>query len=97
MLKFSVHYQLLGSKTLVDLNRFKILTTRLKAHNKRTEKLIHNMFSLSSSTEPSLVVYSMSQEDNEMISLLTKRLIMYIGVQGSVESLLGAIFETYLR
>lgn len=53
--------------------------------------------SLDSSLEPSLVVFSMSQEDNEMISMLTKRLLMYISVQGSVESLLGAIFETYLR
>ena len=50
-----------------------------------------------SSLESSLVVYSMSQEDLEMIRLLTRRLIMYIGVQGTVESLLGAIFETYLR
>merc|ERR1712150_347610 len=50
-----------------------------------------------SSLEPSLVIYSMSQEDSEMVRLLNKRLMMYIGVQGSVESILGAIFETYLR
>ena len=47
--------------------------------------------------EPSLVIFSLGRDDKEMVAILTKRLIMYIGVQGSVESLLGAIFEIYMR
>jgi len=50
-----------------------------------------------SSQEPSLLVLSMSQEDCVMVSLLTRRLLMYIGVQASVETILGAIFQTYIR
>ena len=49
------------------------------------------------SVEPSLVVFSMSRGEREMIIVLTERLKMFIGVQGTVESLLGAIFEIYLR
>ena len=49
------------------------------------------------SMEPSLVVFSMTSGEREMISALTERLKMYIGVQGTVESILGAIFEIYLR
>ena len=52
---------------------------------------------LNVSVEPSLVVFSMSRGEKELITLLTERLKMYIGVQGTVESLLGAIFEIYLR
>ena len=82
-----------------------------------TDRKLDTVFDpFSSSLEPSLVIYSMSQEDSEMVMrnflivlrlilsgmlcqvrLLNKRLMMYIGVQGSVESILGAIFETYLR
>ena len=47
--------------------------------------------------EPGLVVFSMPSGEREMIFALTQRLKMYIGVQGTVESLLGAIFEIYLR
>ena len=47
--------------------------------------------------EPSVVIFSLCTDDKEMVAILTKRLIMYIGVQGSVESLLGAIFEIYMR
>ena len=47
--------------------------------------------------EPSLVVFSMTREEREIITALTERLKMYIGVQGTVESILGAIFEIYLR
>ena len=39
----------------------------------------------------------MTSGEREMISALTERLKMYIGVQGTVESILGAIFEIYLR
>ena len=46
---------------------------------------------------PSVLVYSMTRDEREMIDVLTQRLKMYIGVQGNVESLLGAIFEIYLR
>ena len=52
---------------------------------------------VSVSMEPSLVVFSMSRAEREMIFTLTERLKMYIGVQGTVESILGAIFEIYLR
>ena len=50
-----------------------------------------------SDQEPSVVIFSLDKDDKEMVEVLTKRLVMYIGVQGSVESLLGAIFEIYMR
>ena len=43
------------------------------------------------------MIFSLGKDDKEMVTTLTKRLIMYINVQGSVESLLGAIFEIYMR
>ena len=52
---------------------------------------------LQPSAAPSIIIFNLSIEDKEMVTVLTKRLMMYIGVQGSVESLLGAIFEIYYR
>ena len=48
-------------------------------------------------SDSTLVVYSITKDQREIINVLTKRMKMYIGVQGTVESLLGAIFEIYLR
>ena len=47
--------------------------------------------------EPSVVIFSLHREDKEMIKSLTDRLVKNIRVEGSVESLLGAIFEIYMR
>ena len=47
--------------------------------------------------EPSVVIFSLHREDKEMIKSLTERLVKNIRVEGSVESLLGAIFEIYMR
>ena len=47
--------------------------------------------------EPSLVIFSLHREDKEMIKSLTERMVKMIRVEGSVVSLLGAIFEIYMR
>ena len=47
--------------------------------------------------EPSVVIFSLHREDKEMVKSLTERLVKNIRVEGSVESLLGAIFEIYMR
>ena len=47
--------------------------------------------------ESSVVIFSFHKEDKDMIKKLTDRLVKNIRVEGSVESLLGAIFEIYTK